>query len=288
MRVGHRRGVPHLTTQRNDITIQPTGGRPYLPIQHVVFLTAFRAEEAGAVMLVVALGVVLTAGVMTGMTGFGFSVLSVPLLIPVYRPHEVVVIVLCLVPITSLMLLLTPHLRGRIRVRMCGELSALSLLGLPIGVLFFRHFGSFWLTILIALILIGFAVISLFSPAEWQLPGSMVVPSGILGGLLATSTGLSGPAVAIYVHGRRLAHDELVATMAAYVGLVSVLGLAVLAFEGQIPSGPLRHVLPLTPAALLGVGIGRWWARKNHATIERMALVALGLMGCLTLLRVLA
>ena len=51
--------------------------------------------------VVFAVFVVVLAGVLTGVTGFGFSVLSVPLLLLVFDAHEVVVIALSLVPLTS-------------------------------------------------------------------------------------------------------------------------------------------------------------------------------------------
>lgn len=60
--------------------------------------------------------IVFLAGILTGVTGFGFSVLSVPLLLLVFQPHEVVVIALCLVPVTSAVLLLAPGYEGR-----CGS-----------------------------------------------------------------------------------------------------------------------------------------------------------------------
>ena len=69
-----------------------------------------------------ALVVVGLAGFLTGMTGFGFSVLSVPLLLLIYPPHDVVVMALCLVPLTSALLLLTPHLRGKLdQLALCTQ-----------------------------------------------------------------------------------------------------------------------------------------------------------------------
>lgn len=236
-------------------------------------------------MSVLPFAAVLAAGLMTGMTGFGFSVVSVPMLVMTYQPHEVVLIVLCLVPVTSLALLLSPHMYRRVQLRLCIALTALSLVGLPIGVLLFRRFDPTWLTVLMGIVLIAFALFNRYLPDDWRMPVSMVVPSGIVGGLLATSTGLSGPVVAMYIHGRRLAHDELVATMAGYVAAVSTLGLAIFVLEGHVTSATGWRVISLTPVALAGVALGRWWARKNHQTIERMAVQVLGLMGVLTLLR---
>ncbi len=229
---------------------------------------------------------VLMAGVMTGMTGFGFSVLAVPLLVLAYGPHDVVIIVLCLVPITSAVLVLSPHLSGRVDLGLCARLTGWSVLGLPVGAFMFSRYESSLLSAIMGVVILAYAVASLAS-RQWRVPRILMVPSGVLGGLLATSTGLSGPAVAMYVHGRRMHHDRLVATMAGYVGAISLLGLAWLAVQGQVTSTTLAYVAPLAPIAAGGVLVGRWWARRKHSTIERIALQALALMGAWTVVRAL-
>lgn len=230
----------------------------------------------------IALGVVGVAGFLTGMTGFGFSVLSVPLLLLLYGPREVVVVVLCLVPLTSALLLLTPTLRGVLDVRLCAALSGCSLIGLPIGLWIFHRFDPIWVNGLIGVALVAFAGFGLLVDTDWSARHAWIVPSGILGGILATSTGLSGPAVAMYVHGRRLSNAQQVATMAAYVGVVSVLGIGLLALRGEVRPDVLQRVASLAPIALVGVAVGRWWARRQDDTIERLTLYALGLMGIWT------
>lgn len=234
----------------------------------------------------VALLVVGMAGFLTGMTGFGFSVLSVPLLLLLYPPHEVVVLVLCLVPLTSALLLVAPGLRGLLDVRLCAALTGFSLIGLPIGVLIFHRFDPVWVTGMIGVALVAFALFGLFGGTDWSARHAWLAPSGILGGVLATSTGLSGPAVAMYIHGRRLSNREQVATMAGYVGLVSLLGLGLLMLRGEVGAVALSRVAWLAPGALVGVAAGRWWAARQHHVIERVTLYALGLMGVWTLGRV--
>lgn len=216
------------------------------------------------------------------MTGFGFSVLSVPLLLLLYAPREVVVLALCLVPLTSALMLLTPALRGYLEWRLFAALTACSLVGLPIGLWIFSRFDPAWVNGLVGVALLAFAWFGLFGDKEWSARHAWVVPSGILGGILATSTGLSGPAVAMYVHGRRLSNAAQVSTMAAYVGVVSVLGIGLLAVRGEVGSEALERVAWLAPIALVGVLVGRWWATRRHATIDRLTLYALGLMGIWT------
>jgi uncharacterized membrane protein YfcA len=226
--------------------------------------------------------VVFLAGVLTGVTGFGFSVLSVPLLLLTFRPHEVVVIALCLVPLTSAVLLLTPGLRGRIRLRTAGALTAFSVLGLPVGILLFERFDPLWVTTLTGVVLVVYAVYGLVGTRSRALRRHWVAPSGILGGILATSTGLSGPAVAMYVHGRRASAREQTATMSAYVGAISLLGLGLLAARGAVSADDLQNVVKLATGAVAGTLLGRWWAARRHETIEHVTLVALGLMGAWT------
>lgn len=184
--------------------------------------------------------IVFLAGILTGVTGFGFSVLSVPLLLLVFQPHEVVVIALCLVPLTSAVLLLAPGLRGQVRQRTFGALTAFSVVGLPVGILLFEHFDPMWVTGLMGLVLLAYAGYGLTGVGTLALRRHWVVPSGILGGILATSTGLSGPAVAMYVHGRRVSTQEQTATMSAYVGAISALGLGLLALRGAVSGDDLQ------------------------------------------------
>lgn len=231
---------------------------------------------------VVPVVIVFLAGILTGVTGFGFSVLSVPLLLLVFQPHEVVVIALCLVPVTSVVLLLAPGLRGQVRQRTFGALTAFSVLGLPVGILLFEHFDPMWVTGLMGLVLLAYAAYGLLGTGAVTLPRHWVAPSGILGGILATSTGLSGPAVAMYVHGRRVSTREQTATMAAYVGAISLLGLALLALRGAVSAEDLQQAARLAAGAVAGTLLGRWWASRRHDTLERVILVALGSMGVWT------
>lgn len=222
------------------------------------------------------------AGVLTGVTGFGFSVLSVPLLLMVFRPHEVVVMALCLVPVTSGVLLLAPGLRGQVRLRTFGALTGFSVVGLPLGILLFEHVDPLWVTGLMGLVLMAYAAYGFWGGRTSVLRRRWVALSGVLGGILATSTGLSGPAVAMYVHGRRLSAREQAATMAAYVGAISLLGLGLLAARGVVSGDDLGNVARLALGAVAGTVIGRWWAARQHETIERVTLAALGLMGTWT------
>jgi hypothetical protein len=87
----------------------------------------------------------------------------------------------------------------------------------------------------------------------------------------------------MYVHGRRVSARQQTATMSAYVGAISVLGLGLLAMRGAVSGDDLQHVVRLAGGAVAGTLLGRWWASRRHDTLERVTLVALALMGIWTL-----
>ena len=206
---------------------------------------------------VLPVAVVVVAGLLAGATGFGFSVLAVPLLLPAYPPQDVVVIALFLVPVTSAALLLTPGLRRRIQYRTVAELTVWSILGLPIGILLFEVIDPRWVIAVVGIVLAAYAIYGLRTRRPVAVSRPWVAPSGLLGGVLATSTGLSGPAVAMYVRGRPSGAEQQVATMAAYVSAISVLGLLLLA-------AAVRS-LDRSSAAFLPWWLGRWRARCSAA-----------------------
>lgn len=240
--------------------------------------------------LLTAVVVVTLAATLTGITGFGFSVLSVPLLVLLFPPHDVVVIALLLVPVTSAVLLAMPHLRGHARLRTVAGLVAFSLAGLPVGMALFELFDPTWVTALIGVTLIGYAIYAIAGPEEWSMHHSWLPPSGLLGGALATSTGLSGPAVAMYVHGRRLSATAQLTTMAAYVGVTSLVGVLLLAARGEVSGEAVATTAPLVPFAVAGTAVGtllgRRYAARGEHVIKKVTLVLLAGMGVWTLGRV--
>lgn len=239
----------------------------------------WRVGDAGVLVMLLALSVVLLAGLMTGLTGFGFSTLSVPLLLLVLDPRDVVIAALTLAAIASVVLLRAPALRGRARLPLSGHLAAMSVVGMPVGLYIFQNYDTRVLALLMGVVIVGYAVTALATTGSWRLPHGMLWPSGFLGGVLASSTGLSGPAVVMFVHGRRLPEDELVATMSSYVAIVSALGLALLWAQGEVSAASMGRVLPLIPGTVLGVVIGRLLGIRHQRVLEKVVLYALAAMG---------
>ncbi|HEV8307231.1 MAG TPA: sulfite exporter TauE/SafE family protein [Methylomirabilota bacterium] len=235
--------------------------------------------------LLVTLGV-LAAGLMAGITGFGFNLLSVPLLVLLYEPHVAVVISLCLGLIVSGALLTSSRVRRQVDTRLTTVLFVSSLFGLPLGVWVFQASSPAALKVGVGAVTVVYALVAL-AGSRFRLTGERYLgaSAGFVSGLLATSTGLSGPPAILFVHSRELAPADLRATLAAYVFLVTLAGLPLLWAISAVPAATVLPFIPLAPIALVGLGLGRWVFRRiGSGLFDRLVVGGLFAMGLLNLL----
>jgi uncharacterized membrane protein YfcA len=108
--------------------------------------------------------------------------------------------------------------------------------------------------------------------------GSRWAPSaaGFASGMLATSTGLSGPPVVMLLTARRLPVGAFRSCIAAYFIVLSVVGLALLVGGDAIDRADLVVTVLLTPTALLGTLAGNRLVRRlDAARFRKLTLVLL-------------
>jgi len=232
--------------------------------------------------------IVLTAAITTGVTGFGFNLISVPLLALYLDARAAVVVSLVLGVVASTLMLLPNEVRRHIDGRLALLLFGFSLLGLPIGVLLFTRASPSLLKLAIGLITVAYAAPLLWSnraPSGGHI--YLGAAAGFVGGVLASSTGLSGPPAIVFAHSKGLEPMALRATMAAYVLLVTLVTLPLLAMSGWLSTGKLDSTLPLIPAVFVGILVGR--ALFNRLPIHifhRIVVYSLVVMGVANLVGV--
>jgi uncharacterized membrane protein YfcA len=244
---------------------------------------------AAETMLVIAL-IVCAAAVAAAATGFGFNLLSVPLLMFLYPPRVVVTLTLLLGVFASGMLLLRREIRRGIDWGVVRPLFLSSLVGMPAGLALLLWGYPQPLKIMIAALtaLFGLVMLTGFRP---RLPGSRydAFAVGALSGFLSTSTSLNGPPVAFYLLARSLPKDHFRGNMVLYVFLATLISLALLALGGAISAFTIALTLRLLPVLAVGVVGGFSLAnRLSNRGFEIMVLgflVIVGLLGVANALR---
>lgn len=231
--------------------------------------------------------IVLASALGTAATGFGFNLLSTPLLTFFHPPRVAVVLTLLLGVIASGTLLSDRGLRRAIDWTLVRPLCVGSLAGMPAGLLLLQHADGRVLKALVAALTTLFAALMLFRMLPRRPPERLgVFAVGVVSGFLSTSTSLNGPPVVLYLIARGLAKDRFRASMVAFVFIATLASVVLMAAGGVVPRTTMTLALTLTPGVLLGLAAGSLLARRvapqTFDAVVLAYLVLVGLLGMLT------
>ena len=223
-------------------------------------------------------------------TGFGFNLVSAPLLTLIYPPRLVVVLTLLLGICASGLLVLRPEIRREVEWRVIRPLFLSSLAGMPAGVVLLTWGPARALKAAIATVTAAFAIVMLtrFRP---RLGGGTLETAavGFLSGVLSTSTSLNGPPVALYLMARGFTKDRFRGTMVVYVFLATVASVVLLALGGAITGPTLALAAKTAPVLLVGflagVALVHGLSERHFEVTVLAFLVLVGLLGIGSALR---
>ncbi len=216
---------------------------------------------------------VLAGGVLQSATGFGFSMLTSPLLLALIGPEQAVTASSILGFLLSGVLLAGEGRRPDVDTRDLLVLVTCSVPGLALGAIAVRTFSVQALSLVMAVGVAAGLVVRLRArrspPSEvgrWSAP-----LAGLASGALGTSTGISGPPLIFHLLARGLPPARMRDTLAAIFLSLGGIGLIALAVAGSldVPDG-----MPLLVAcALVGQIAGRrLFARMSSGVYEPVVL----------------
>ncbi|HUJ87011.1 MAG TPA: sulfite exporter TauE/SafE family protein [Burkholderiales bacterium] len=213
--------------------------------------------------------IVLGAYVVYGMTGFGSTVLSMPLLAQML-PLKFAVPLMLLLDLTAFALF-GARLRRGIRFDEIGWLAAFMLAGMVLGLTLLIRVSEQRLLAGLGLFVLAYAAYGLtrrgVPPA---LARAWCGPIGLAGGALSAMFGTGGVLFAIFNSGRIRDKGELRATNAATIMASSLVRVVLFGATGLLSQdGLVACALLLAPAVIAGVLIGN----RLHAAVPAAAVV---------------
>ena len=217
-------------------------------------------------------------------TGFGFNLVSAPLLTLLYPPESVVVLTLLLGVFASGLLVLRPEIRRELDWGVIRPLYLSSLAGMPVGTALLLWGPARILKAVIAAVTAAFAIVML-TRLRPRFRGATVetVAVGVLSGILSTSTSLNGPPVALYLLGRGFAKDRFRGNMVVYVLLATATSVVLLGVGGAIHVAALLLMVKLLPVLVLGfaggVALAGGLSERGFEAMVLGFLVIVGLLG---------
>jgi len=205
---------------------------------------------AGA-LAVVALAVFIGAALNT-LAGFGFALVTVPIMTLVAGPKEAVVLS-AIVGLASNGAV-SIHQRRDVDRPIAARILAGSMLGMPIGLVVLNRIADDPLKFLIGVAVLASAALL---ASGWRLEhphNATDVGAGFLSGMFNTSIGVSGPPIVVLLQGRGLPKGNFRATTAAVFFIAGAVAVVLFGVTGRLDSTVLTAALVALPAMPVG-----WW-----------------------------
>lgn len=220
-------------------------------------------------------GVVFVASFVRGVSGFGFALVLVPVLLLFVDPRDVVVTSLSLGFAGQIVLLIYSF--KKVDLKRILPMAGSSLLGIPVGVWIISVISPNTLKLVIAVVILCSAVLLACgyrkSITNERVSGGVV---GFVSGILASSTSLGGPPVVLFMHNQDWPKEAIYPSLAAYFGFVMVFSLMALLISGNVTTGNITTSLTFLPAMLLGILTGLFFFRRvSHRFFRLFSMIVI-------------
>lgn len=208
--------------------------------------------------------IVLTAATISGLTGFGFGLISVPPLLMLFEPASVLTITKILT-ISSTWIVVIQAWR-EVRLKILLQLLPFAIIGASLGLQLLRVATADAIKLIASSIVVAFALMLIRGLPQREFKHPLLAPvSGFISGVMSTSTGLSGPPIILYFTLTRLPVQAFRVTIASYFVLLDLFGMPALIRGGFVTREDLKIALLLVPVAF----IGRWGGSRLSGRFSR-------------------
>ena len=216
-------------------------------------------------------------------SGFGFALVSVPLLALVVGPHDAVLLALLMGTVFNGWQAVEG--RGAVHRGVVARVLAGAALGMPVGFLLYRALGKDSLTVVVGvLVLVAAALLW----RGWSMPavgrGTDLV-AGVCTGVLTTSTGTNGPPIVTVLHARGLDSEAFRATATTVFLVLDLLAVCLFTGAGELGASEALTAAVALPVVVLGGYLG-YRARRllTPAGFRRVVLLLLTATGAAAVL----
>ncbi len=198
-------------------------------------------------------GVVLVAAFLQSSTGFGFSEVSVPVMITLFAPRDAVQMTLILSLAISLVMLRSTN--AEVDTTLLKRWIWSALAGLPVGIILFHFLPVLWIKLVLVASL-GVAMIFLSFRMRLLRTARRDALSGFLSGALTSSVGLPGPPLLVYTSSVNLEKSVVRSTTLTFHTVVYGFGIISQVVTQGISVSVLAMTGLMLAPLLLGIGAG--------------------------------
>jgi uncharacterized membrane protein YfcA len=213
-------------------------------------------QELSPWLLLVAPLVIIAGYTMFGLSGFGSTVISVPILAH-FLPVSYLVPLMALLDLASATFMGTAG-REHVSKPEMKRIIPLMFVGFVAGTTLLVGVPDQYLRVGLGVFAMAVGVHSIFNPTlHRRISAWWSVPAGILGGAIATVFGAGGPIYATYLSGRLKDKTEIRSTMSAVISISAFTRAVLYAIAGLILNvSTLAGAVVLAPFVWVGLKLG--------------------------------
>jgi uncharacterized membrane protein YfcA len=208
--------------------------------------------------------IVLLAYLIFGISGFGSTLIAVPLLahlMPLKFAIPMVVVLDCVSAISMGL-----KLRADVSKSEFIPMLPFLVVGLLAGAFVLLNVPAKWLMLVLGVFVLIFGTNYLINRASaLRLPKWTVAPIGLFAGITSSAFGVGGPIYVFYLAARGATPEQIRATVPAVFSFTSVARIAIFAGAGLFNAQVLAAAAALLPVMALGL----WGGHRLHGRLTR-------------------
>ena len=225
------------------------------------------------------------AALISSITGFGYALLAIPMLVIFLAPQVVVPIVL--MSYMPLSLLLAREALGDIAWSKIGQWLLGAIPGTVVGAYGLAYIDEGLMRGTIGILTIVAALSVWLRPASpFKRDRLIAATAGLVSGIMAGASGVSGPPVVLFGLNQGWDYRVLRACLIAYFAVLHALTIAVLGNFGVVNGLTLAMAVGVLPGMFIGYLIGirlKEWIYSKH--LRTLTLIVVSLAGLAAMIR---
>lgn len=199
--------------------------------------------------------VVMFGAMVQGLTGLGFALVSVPILLLFLDARTVIVTILILSSLLNALILL--QTRKKMSWKDAAPITAGSLLGVPFGSYLLMALSPEALKLMVAVLALLFSIPLLMGfHRHFRHQQAACMVTGAVSGALQSCTSMGSPPVALFMANQGFPKDSFRGILVLRSMAASALSVVALMPTGLLNSHVALQALMMVPAMLMGLAVG--------------------------------
>ncbi len=235
-------------------------------------------------LIVAGIVIFLVSATLQGLTGFGFSILAVPLITLFISPKTAVPILLIYSMLINIVVLHSA--RKATNLKKIWILLIAGIASMPLGTRLLVIMNESLLKIFIGSMIFVFGILLLIGfRKKFKNEKLAMLPVGFLSGILGGSISISGPPIILFLSNQDVDKHTFRGNMAAYFFILNCFTIPVYYYNGLLTNEVWNLSLTFLPGLLIGVFIGNLFSHKiKDDHFKKLTLILLILMGVLSVI----